>query len=138
MAIGTHDLDTLAPQFTYRAEPRDSIDFVPLTETEKSWTGRKLLDHYRTAPECKHLKPYTGSYMIVRTTHVIRDSTGTVLSLPPIINGRHSRIQPSTKNVFIECTATDETKANVVCSTVVSHVKSEYCGFRVSPWTSST
>ena len=120
VAIGTHDLDTLAPQFTYRAEPRDSIDFVPLTETEKSWTGRKLLDHYRTAPECKHLKPYTGIIYDAPNYPVIRDAKGTVLSLPPIINGRHSRIQPSTKNVFIECTATDETKANVVCSTVRS------------------
>ena len=132
VAIGTHDLDTLAPQFTYRAEPRDSIDFVPLTETEKSWTGRALLDHYRTAPECKHLKPYTGIIYDAPNYPVIRDSKGTVLSLPPIINGRHSRIQPSTKNVFIECTATDETKANVVCSTVCA-MFAEYCGFRVEP-----
>jgi phenylalanyl-tRNA synthetase beta chain len=63
---------------------------------------------------------------------VIRDAKGTVLSLPPIINGRHSRIQPSTKNVFIECTATDETKANVVCSTVVA-MFAEYCSYRVEP-----
>ena len=52
--------------------------------------------------------------------------------MPPIINGRMSRIQPTTKNVFIECTATDETKANVVCSTVVA-MFSEYCAFRVEP-----
>ena len=38
---------------------------------------------------------------------VIYDSKGTVLSLPPIINGHHSRITLNTKNVFIECTATD-------------------------------
>lgn len=44
---------------------------------------------------------------------VIYDADGTVLSLPPIINGHHSRITLDTKNVFIECTATDLTK---VCS----------------------
>jgi phenylalanyl-tRNA synthetase beta subunit len=41
---------------------------------------------------------------------VIKDSNGVVLSLPPIINGDHSKISIETKNVFIECTATDVTK----------------------------
>jgi phenylalanyl-tRNA synthetase beta chain len=32
--------------------------------------------------------------------------------MPPIINGEHSKITLDTKNVFIECTATDLTKVN--------------------------
>jgi phenylalanyl-tRNA synthetase beta chain len=51
---------------------------------------------------------------------VIYDSNGVVLSLPPIINGAHSCITLKTKNIFIECTATDLTKANVVLNTVVT------------------
>lgn len=43
----------------------------------------------------------------------------TVLSLPPIINGAHSAITLETKNVFIECTATDLTKAKIVLNTMV-------------------
>jgi hypothetical protein len=43
-----------------------------------------------------------------------------VLSLPPIINGAHSAITLETKNVFIECTATDLTKAKIVLNTLVS------------------
>jgi len=43
----------------------------------------------------------------------------TVLSLPPIINGAHSAITLQTKNVFIECTATDLTKAKIVLNTMV-------------------
>lgn len=42
---------------------------------------------------------------------VIRDANGVVLSLPPIINGEHSKITLNTKNVLIEVTATDYTKA---------------------------
>lgn len=42
-----------------------------------------------------------------------------VLSLPPIINGAHSAISLKTKNVFIECTATDLTKAKIVLNTMV-------------------
>lgn len=38
------------------------------------------------------------------------DSKNTVLSVPPIINGNHSKITLDSKNVFIELTATDETK----------------------------
>jgi phenylalanyl-tRNA synthetase beta chain len=56
---------------------------------------------------------------------VIYDSADRVLSLPPIINGHHSRIQLHTKNVFIECTATDLTKANIVLDTVIT-MFSEY------------
>lgn len=44
---------------------------------------------------------------------MITDSNGVVLSLPPIINGDHSKITLNTKNVFIECTATDLTKVSV-------------------------
>ena len=38
-------------------------------------------------------------------------------SLPPIINGAHSAISLDTQDVFIECTATDLTKAKVVLNT---------------------
>lgn len=41
---------------------------------------------------------------------VVLDSNNVVLSMPPIINGHHSRITVDTKNIFIECTATDVTK----------------------------
>ena len=48
------------------------------------------------------------------------------MSLPPIINGEHSKITVKTKNVFIECTATDMTKAKIVLDTMVT-MFSEYC-----------
>ena len=65
---------------------------------------------------------------------VIYDANRTVLSLPPIINGAHSAITLETKNVFIECTATDLTKANIVLNTVCA-MFSEYCAepFAIEP-----
>ncbi|RCV37871.1 hypothetical protein SETIT_8G097300v2 [Setaria italica] len=65
---------------------------------------------------------------------VIYDSNRTVLSLPPIVNGAHSAITLATRNVFIECTATDLTKAKIVWSTMVT-MFSEYCEnkFEVEP-----
>ena len=57
---------------------------------------------------------------------VVQDSEGTILSLPPIINGDHSKITLDTKNVLIECTATDLTKARIVLDTIVCTF-SQYC-----------
>lgn len=61
---------------------------------------------------------------------VIYDANGVVLSMPPIINGDHSKITLNTKNVFIECTATDLTKAKVVIDTLVclfsTHCKKKF------------
>lgn len=51
---------------------------------------------------------------------------GTVLSLPPIINGDHSKIRLTTRNVLIECTATDLTKASIVLNTMLT-MFAEYC-----------
>ena len=57
---------------------------------------------------------------------VIKDSRGIVLSLPPIINGDHSKITLATRNIFIELTATDLTKAKVVLDTLIC-MFSRYC-----------
>ena len=123
------------PPFRYRAlAPEDIAPFVPLTETTAAFGGKALLDHYLTDPNSKHLKPYVPIIYDSPVYPVIYDAADTVLSLPPIINSRHSRIQPHTKDVFIECTATDLTKANVVLDTVVT-MFSEHCAtpFTVEP-----
>lgn len=57
---------------------------------------------------------------------IIFDSNDVVLSLPPIINGDHSKITLNTKNVFIECTGTDLHKCEIVLDTMVC-MFSEYC-----------
>ena len=83
------------------------------------------MEHYETEASCKHLKPYVPIIKNSPLYPVVLDSEETVLSLPPIINGSKSRITLNTKNVFIECTATDLTKANIVLDTVVA-MFSEY------------
>ena len=51
---------------------------------------------------------------------VIYDSEHHVLSLPPIINGDLSKITLDTNDIFIECTATDQTKLEIVINTMVA------------------
>lgn len=51
---------------------------------------------------------------------VVVDANNVVCSLPPIINSDHSKIKLTTKNVFIEVTATDLTKANIALNVIIS------------------
>lgn len=136
VAIGTHDMDTVKGPFAYDAKPGENIEFVPLTHssTGESFTGKTLLEHYETEPACKHLKPYVPIIKDSPVYPVVLDAEETVMSLPPIINGSKSKITLDTTNVFIECTATDLTKANIVLDTVVT-MFSEYAAkpFTVEP-----
>lgn len=136
VAIGTHDMDTVKGPFVYDARPGDKIEFVPLTHssTRESFTGKTLLEHYETEPACKHLKPYVPIIKDSPVYPVVLDADENVMSLPPIINGSKSKITLDTTNVFIECTATDLTKANIVLDTVVT-MFSEYAAkpFTVEP-----
>eukprot|EP00178_Gracilaria_changii_P025304 TRINITY_DN78045_c0_g1_i1.p1 TRINITY_DN78045_c0_g1~~TRINITY_DN78045_c0_g1_i1.p1 ORF type:complete len:592 (+),score=72.21 TRINITY_DN78045_c0_g1_i1:202-1977(+) len=122
VAIGTHDLDTLAAPFSYEALPPRDIRFVPLQKTEE-YDAEQLMKLY---DEDINLKQYLGIIRDCPRYPVIYDSNRTVLSMPPIINGDHSKITLNTRNMLIECTATDKTKASIVLNTMVA-MFSRYC-----------
>ncbi|KAF7560007.1 hypothetical protein G7046_g4146 [Stylonectria norvegica] len=130
VAIGTHDLDTIQGPFTYEALPPKDIKFEPLNQT-KEMDGEELMAFYEND---KHL----GRFLhIIRDSPVypaIYDSNRVLCSLPPIINGNHSKISVDTTNVFIEMTATDMTKLEIVTDMMVT-MFSEYCAepFTVEP-----
>ncbi|KAJ4936086.1 hypothetical protein JOQ06_017610 [Pogonophryne albipinna] len=122
VAIGTHDLDTVSGPFTYTAKPPAEISFKPLNQT-KEYTATQLMSLYKTD---SHLRHYLHIIEDKPLYPVIYDCNGIVLSMPPIINGDHSKITLKTKNVFVECTATDLTKAKIVLDMMVT-MFSEYC-----------
>ncbi|EFW99363.1 phenylalanyl-tRNA beta subunit [Grosmannia clavigera kw1407] len=130
VSIGTHDLDTIQGPFTYEAQAPKDINFVPLNQT-KTFAGDELMSFYETDRQL-------GRYLhIIRDKDVypvIYDANRVVCSLPPIINSEHSKITLKTKNVFIEITATDETKLDIVCNMMVT-MFSRYCAkpFTVEP-----
>jgi len=133
VAIGTHDLDTLTPPFRYRALPPRDVNFKPLAQ-ERSFNAEELFEHYGSSnsPLKKFLHILEGSPVYP----VVMDAEDRVLSLPPIINGEHSRISAATKNVLIECTCTDYTKGLIVLNTIVA-MFSQYSSkpFSVEPMT---
>ncbi|KAF4440197.1 phenylalanyl-tRNA synthetase, beta subunit [Fusarium austroafricanum] len=130
VSIGTHDYDTIQGPFTYEALPPKDIKFIPLNQT-KEMDSAELMAFYEND---KHL----GRFLhIIRDSPVypaIYDSNRVVCSLPPIINGDHSKITLDTTNVFIEITATDITKLDIVTDIMVT-MFSMYCSepFTIEP-----
>ncbi|KAK7476536.1 hypothetical protein BaRGS_00032216 [Batillaria attramentaria] len=122
VAIGTHDLDTIKGPFVYDAKPPADIRFQPLGQT-KEFTAVELMELYSGE---SHLKPYLPIIRDKPVYPVIYDASGIVLSMPPIINGEHTKITLNTRNIFIECTATDLNKAKIVLDILVT-MFSEYC-----------
>jgi phenylalanyl-tRNA synthetase beta chain len=131
VAIGTHDLSTVKGPFTYEALPPEDIKFVPLKKTEE-FNAKELLKYY--AANDQKLKRFVPIIQSSLVYPVIMDSEKRVLSLPPVINGARSAITLETKDVLIECTATDLTKAKIVLNTVCA-MFSEYClnPFEIEP-----
>ncbi|KAG1752659.1 uncharacterized protein EDB91DRAFT_1343671 [Suillus paluster] len=130
VAIGTHDLDTLTPPFRYEARTPTNISFAPLGR-ETVHTAADLMQIYESD---KHLSRYLPIIRDSDVYPIIYDAEDHVLSMPPIINSEHSKITLETKNVFIDTTATDDTKLQIVIN-MVATMFSEYCAepFTIEP-----
>ncbi|VDK76071.1 unnamed protein product [Litomosoides sigmodontis] len=116
VAIGTHDLDTVQGPFYYGAEKPTDLRFKPLNGSTE-YTAEEMMALYSGD---SHLKQYLPIISGKERYPVIRDKNGIVLSMPPIINGEHSKIQLNTRNILIEVTATQLEKAKIVLNTIVS------------------
>ncbi|KAF5138561.1 Phenylalanine--tRNA ligase beta subunit [Metarhizium anisopliae] len=127
VSMGTHDLDTIQGPFTYEALPPRDIKFIPLNQT-KEMNAEELMTFYETD---KHLGRYLHIIRDAPVYPVIYDANRIVCSLPPIINGEHSKITLNTTNVFIEITATDMTKLQIVLDMLVTM----FSGYVQEPFT---
>ncbi|KAI1005721.1 Phenylalanine--tRNA ligase beta subunit [Podosphaera aphanis] len=130
VAIGTHDLDTIEGPFSYEALPPKDIKFIPLNQ-KKEMNAEELMHFYESD---KQLGKYLSIIRDKPVYPVIYDSRRVVCSMPPIINGDHSKITLNTSNVFIEITATDRTKLEIVNNIIVA-MFSQYCAepFTIEP-----
>lgn len=131
MAIGTHDLSTIEGPFTYEALPPKDISFAPLNRPGQVMDGEKLM---QVLEGDRHLNKYLPIIRDSPVYPVILDKNRTVCSLPPIINSDHSKITLKTTDVFIDMTATDETRLESALNILVA-MFSEYCSepFTIEP-----
>ncbi|KAH0575372.1 Phenylalanyl-tRNA synthetase beta chain [Spironucleus salmonicida] len=116
-AIGTHDMKKMdTSKITYTAESPKNIIFKALNQAQKL-NGDEL---FEVLESDKKLQEFLQLIQQSHVWPVIRDATGEVLSLPPIINSEYSKIDLTTTDIFIEVTATDLTKGNIALNSVVS------------------
>lgn len=101
VSIGIHDLDKIKPPVYYVAADPDEVSFKPLG-TDRRMTLNEVLGEVDKGLEYGHIIKGFDRYP------VIVDSTGEVLSFPPIINSELTRLTSDTRNLFIEVTALDE------------------------------
>ncbi len=114
IAIGLHDLNKIKPPFRYlAADP--GFAFVPL-DYEEEMTLAEILD--------RHPKGIAYSYILENSAKypLILDSSGNVLSFPPIINAELTRVTESTTDIFIDVTGLDmnvNVALNIVATALV-------------------
>lgn len=103
-SIGVYDLDTVEPDFEYGPVGPEEQSFVPLfgmPEGRRPATPREILQCHPKGVAYRHLLEGFDRYPL------LTDSTGRVLSMPPIINSDETRVTPRTRNLLIDVTGPD-------------------------------
>lgn len=99
-SIGIHNLDAVRFPVTYKTASKDDA-FRPLDESSE-FTIESILTNLDTG------KKYGSILSEFERYPIIVDSVGTVLSLPPIINGDATKVIEDCSNLFVEITAIDQ------------------------------
>lgn len=102
-SIGIHNLDVIKFPVTYKTVKGD-YSFRPLDEPSELSINQILR-------ELEIGKQYGQILSAFDRYPLIVDSTGLVLSLPPIINGQATKVNDKCRNLFVEVTATDQKTA---------------------------
>jgi len=111
-SIGLHNLEPVRFPLTYTAMPKD-FRFIPLDE-RREMSLEEILKNTPKGVDYAWILEGEEEYPI------LMDSKGMVLSMPPIINSAHTRIEEETRDVFIDVTATDEKTAGEVLNILVT------------------
>ena len=98
-SIGVHDLKKISPPFRVEAVARD-YKFIPLAKNEEM-TISEILEKHPKGIE------YADLLDGMEKVPVILDSNDAVLSFPPIINGDHTTVTTSTRDIFVDVTGLD-------------------------------
>lgn len=114
VAIGLHNLDVIQPPIRYGTVP-STFRFQPLGEA-RPMSIREILTRTETGRDYGPIVAGGGRFPI------LTDKSGDVLSLPPIVNAERTRVSGSTRNLFLDLTATDlsaaEQALHILCTSL--------------------
>jgi phenylalanyl-tRNA synthetase beta chain len=99
VSIGIHNYDVIKSPLLYTTENAE-FKFVPLN-SDKGMSMKEILEGTDVGRQYSWILEGQKRYPI------IKDRDGNVLSFPPIINSELTKVTESTKNLFIDITATD-------------------------------
>lgn len=99
-SIGVYDLDKITLPVKYTLADPDSTYFTPLGEDRKM-SLREIMVKTEKGRAYGHIISNWEKYPL------IIDSSGVVLSMPPIINGNETKVTSETKRVLIDSTGVD-------------------------------
>lgn len=97
VSIGIHDASGLKPPFRLEARDGDSISFETY-DGAINGTATEIIRNHPKGREFAHLIPNTGKVAI------LLDSEGSVLSMPPIINGSKTLVTQNTSEFLVDIT----------------------------------
>ena len=111
-SIGIHNLDVIKFPVAYKTVSGD-YSFTPLDESSE-FSIDQILKDLEIGKQYSHILSAFNRYPL------IVDSVGTVLSLPPIINGQATKVNERCRNLFVEVTGTDQETAEDVLAILAS------------------
>lgn len=99
-SLGLYPLERLVGPFRYTSEALNGVEFTPLDSTGKLW-GDAFLKSHPMAEQYGALGARDGECL------TLRDSRGTILSLPPILNSEEGgAIRVGDRSLLLESTGT--------------------------------
>ncbi len=99
VAIGIHNAVAISKSIKYYGVTDENFSFVPLGSIKKE-TVKEILETTDQGLEYGRL--------LSKVFPMLEDSNGNVLSMPPVINGDLTRLEPGISKLFVDITGTDE------------------------------
>ena len=115
-SIGIHDLDPISFPLTYKTTNRNS-KFIPLKSNKESSIS-EILENTDVGREYGYILGNS------RQVPIIVDSSGNIVSFPPIINAAITTVTTKTKNLFVEVTGINKEDAEDMLSVVATILQS--------------
>lgn len=126
-SIGIHDLDTISFPLVYTTSSKE-LKFVPLNSSSQMTVSQIL-------SETEVGKNYGNVLNNSKEIPIIKDSTDSVVSFPPIINSAKTTVTTKTKNLFVEVTGINKQDAEDMLAIVATILQT--AGFSLEPCTIS-
>lgn len=116
VAIGIYPMEKISFPITLFAKDPKEVKFVPLESPGgREMTGLQILSQHPTGRDYGYLMEGMDKYPF------FKDSTGSILSMPPIINSESTgRINKETTDVFVECSGFDQKTLDICLNMIVS------------------